>query len=367
MNFYDLVVVGGGPAGSSTAFHASKRGLKVLILEKKKVPRFKLCAGCISERISPYLPAGWEKLVLNRISSGVLGYAGTESFEVPAEEPIAYIIDRVEFDTFLLEKAQQEGAHLLQECEFFYLEKEGARYRISTSKGVFYADHLVGSDGFYSKVATLLGYKKKKFFKALEFFTEGALFHKVLIDIGIVKRGYAWIFPKGNNLSVGIACNGDYELTKTLKDYAEKRGIKNITKIYGWYIPYAESNEDVFYGKERILLTGDAANLTDPLLGEGIYYAFWSGKVAVDALVLSPSDPTGNYKTLLKDLVSELVYAGKIARLGYRFQKVAYRMAKKGALKTYYGLLKGNMSYKEIYVKGWLDFLKEFAYNYVWR
>lgn len=367
MDIYDLVVVGGGPAGSSTAYHASKRGLKVLILEKKKVPRFKLCAGCISKRISSYLPAGWEKLVLNRISSGVLGYAGNESFEVPAGEDIAYIIDRSEFDTFLLEKAQQEGTHLLQECEFFHLEKEGTRYRISTSKGVFCADYLVGSDGFYSKVANLLGYKKKKFFKALEFFTEGALSHKVLIDIGIVKRGYAWIFPKGGKMSVGIACNDDYNLIKALKDYAEKRGIKNITKVYGWYIPYAESSKDVFYGKERILLTGDAANLTDPLLGEGIYYAVWSGKVVVDALSFSPSNPTEKYKTLLKDLVSELVYAGKIAHLGYRFQKVAYGMAKKGVLNTYYGLLTGNMRYKELFLKGWLDFLKEFAYNYVWR
>ncbi|MGC8852911.1 MAG: geranylgeranyl reductase family protein, partial [Hydrogenobacter sp.] len=180
-------------------------------------------------------------------------------------------------------------------------------------------------------------------------------------------RGYAWIFPKGNKVSIGVACNGSYNLAKVLKDYAEKRGFKNITRVYGWYIPYAESSRDVFYGKERILLTGDAGNLTDPLLGEGIYYAVWSGKVAVDAIISSPSNPTENYKILLKDLVSELVYAGKIARLGYRFQKVAYKMAKKGALKTYYRLLTGNMSYKELFAKGLLDFLKEFAYNYVWR
>ncbi len=367
MNFYDLIVVGGGPAGSSTAYYASQKGLKVLVLEKKKVPRFKLCAGCISKRISSYLPPGWEKLVLNRISSGVLGYAGGESFEVPAEEDIAYIIDRSEFDAFLLEKAQGAGAHLLQECEFLHLDKEGERYRISTSKGTFYADYVVGADGFYSKVATSLGYRKNKFFKALEFFADGELSHKVLIDIGIVKRGYAWIFPKGNKVSIGVACNGSYNLAKVLKDYAEKRGFKNITRVYGWYIPYAESSRDVFYGKERILLTGDAGNLTDPLLGEGIYYAVWSGKVAVDAIISSPSNPTKNYKILLKDLVSELVYAGKIARLGYRFQKVAYKMAKKGALKTYYRLLTGNMSYKELFAKGLLDFLKELAYNYVWR
>ncbi|MCS7284145.1 MAG: geranylgeranyl reductase family protein [Hydrogenobacter thermophilus] len=370
---YDLVVVGGGPAGSSCAYHASKNGLKVLLLEKHKVPRFKLCAGCLSKRISSHLPDGWEKLVLNRIRGGVLGYSNKESFELLTDREIAYIVDRAEFDAFLLEKAQEEGVEVLQECEVLSIEANSGKCKVITSKGSFYADFLVGADGFYSTVAKALGYKKSKFFKSLEFFTFGDLVEKVIIDIGWVKRGYAWVFPKGDRLSVGIACREGGDLSKNLFEYAKTRGIKIDGRVYGWHIPYMERERDVFYGAGRVLLVGDAANLTDPLLGEGIYYAVLSGKLAVQAIAESPSEPLALYRELLKGLVSELVYAGKIASLGYRFQKVAYSMSKKGMLKHYYRLLTGELSYRELYIKGWFYFLKELVseyaniYNYLRR
>ncbi len=373
MRGYDVIVIGGGPAGSSAAYYASKNGLKVLILEKYKVPRFKLCAGCISKRIAPYLPEGWERFVLNRIKGGILGYGGREEFELSADEEVAYITDRVEFDTFLLEKAQGKGADFVDECEVLGFETEGGKYRVITSKGNFHADFIVGADGFYSKTAQALGYKKDKFFKALEFFTRGDLSEKVMIDIGLVRRGYAWIFPKGENLSVGTACTQRGDLKRVLTEYSRLKGVKPEGRMYGWYIPYIEKDGDVFYGKDRVLLVGDAANLTDPLLGEGIYYAVRSGKLAAQALAVSPSKPTEQYRKLLKDLVSELVYAGKIARLGYKFQKVAYTMSKKGILKSYYDLLLGKTSYKDLYRKGFVYFLRELVkeyasfYNYFWR
>lgn len=373
MRSYDVIVIGGGPAGSSAAYYTSKNGLKVLILEKCKVPRFKLCAGCISKRIAPYLPEGWERFVLNRIRGGILGYAGKEEFELLAEEDIAYITDRAEFDTFLLEKAQEKGADIIEECEVLGFETCGKRYRVTTSKGDLYTDFVIGADGFYSNTAKILGYRKSKFFKALEFFTRGDLDQKVMIDIGLVKRGYAWIFPKGENLSVGTACTQKGDLKRVLTEYSKLKGVKPEGRMYGWYIPYIEKEGDVFYGKDRVLLVGDAANLTDPLLGEGIYYAVWSGKLAAQALAVSPSKPTEQYRKLLKDLVSELVYAGKIARLGYKFQKVAYTMSKRGILKSYYDLLLGKTSYRDLYRKGLFYFLKELVkeyasfYNYLWR
>jgi len=137
MEHYDAIVVGGGPAGSSFAYHASKAGLRVLLIEKHKLPRFKLCAGCLSKRISSLLPEGWQKLVLNSIRGGILGYAGREEFFVPSEREIAYIIDRKDFDAFLFNKAKEAGADTLEECEFLGFEKEGAKYKVFTSKGVF--------------------------------------------------------------------------------------------------------------------------------------------------------------------------------------------------------------------------------------
>jgi len=72
---YDAVVIGGGPAGASTAYHLSKKGLKVLLVEKERLPRFKLCAGCLSARTLRLLPEGYERLLINRVRAGRLGYS----------------------------------------------------------------------------------------------------------------------------------------------------------------------------------------------------------------------------------------------------------------------------------------------------
>ncbi len=357
---YDVVVVGGGPAGSSCAFYLSQKGLKVLLLEKNKLPRFKLCAGCLSRRVEKLLPKGWEGLVLNRVNSGILGYMGNGGVETPSNETVAYIVDRPQFDASFARCAQEKGVQFLEETEFLSFEKSLGKYKVYTSRGAFFADFIVGADGFHSKVSKVLGFKKSKFFRALEFFTTGELKDKVIIDIGIVEKGYAWIFPKGHMLSVGLASAGKENLLSLLKAYAERRNLKYKTRVYGWHIPYAESEKDVHYGSERVLLVGDAANLADPLLGEGIYYAVLSGLLLSEAIEKEPSKAIKLYRNLLRDIVSELVYAGKIARVAYRFQRIAYSMGKGGFLRSYYGILKGERKYKNVYTKGWFYFLREF-------
>jgi len=66
-----------------------------------------------------------------------------------------------------------------------------------------------------------LGYKRRKFFKALEFFTQCPLEDKVIIDVGLLNRGYAWIFPKGELCSVGLLSDRDKDLIDILKNYAK--------------------------------------------------------------------------------------------------------------------------------------------------
>jgi len=127
-------------------------------LEKKKLPRFKLCGGCLSARVVSLLPEGWQGLVKAVIREGTLGYRGEESFSLSSEKPLAYIVDRAEFDYFLVQNAQQVGVELWQECELLGFE-ERERIKVYTSKGEVEADFLIGADRFYSKTADLLGYK----------------------------------------------------------------------------------------------------------------------------------------------------------------------------------------------------------------
>jgi geranylgeranyl reductase family protein len=351
MNF-DAVVVGAGPGGAFSAYWLAKNGLKVLLLEKKRLPRFKLCGGCLSARVVSLLPEGWQGLIKAAIREGTLGYRGEESFSLPSEKPLAYIVDRAEFDYFLVQKAQQVGVELWQECELLGFE-EGERIKVYTSKGEVEADFLIGADGFYSKTAYLLGYKKKKFFRSLEFQCLTNLKEGVRIDVGLVEKGYAWVFPT----NVGIASTGKENLLELLRDYSTKLGLKVEGKVYGWHIPYLENKKDFHAGRGRILLVGDASNSVDPLLGEGIYYALWGAKNAVRAILNCPNNPVEEYFRLSKPMIEELVYAGRIAKIAYRFQRFSYNWGKKGALKAYYRLLRGEERYKKLFFKAWLHLI----------
>ncbi len=358
---YDAVVVGGGPAGASTARFLSRMGARVLIVEKRKLPRFKLCAGCLSARLTPLLPEGWESEVLNTIKGGFLGFRGERFHEKSHTEPVAYIIDRASFDHFLVKSATESGAELWEETEFLGFES-GRTLRVRTNRGVVETDFLVGADGFYTRVGKELGYRKSKFFRSVEFWTEGDLQDRVVIDIGLVKRGYAWIFPNGDRVSVGLATTGRENTLSVLEEYvANHRLIRpvKVKGIKGWMIPFITSEREAQLGKGNVLLVGDAANLVDPLLGEGIYYGILGGKLLAEAIVESPTEALSAYRDKLRrEVIPELVYAGKVATLAYRFQRAAFSMAGGFTMERFLELLRGGTDYRELYIKGMPDFIK---------
>lgn len=362
MSKYDVVVVGSGPAGSSAARYLSQKGAKVLVIEKEKLPRFKLCGGALSSRIAPYLPEGFKGKVLNTINRGILGFRG-ERFVEKENSQMAYIIDRAEFDEFLVESSKAE---VWEETEFLGFSENG-KIEVQTSKGKVWADFLIGSDGFYSRVAKILGYKKTKFYRSIEFLCEGVMdFDSVIVELGLVERGYLWVFPKGEFLNVGIASTGKENLLKIVKDYLRKQKLISVDseeKPKGWFIPFAEGEKDLHLGRGRVLLVGDAGNFVDPLLGEGIYYAWLSGMKAAESIVQNPQNPLETYKNLVKPIGREFYYAGKIAKLAYRFQKVAYRMGAGTSLEHYTELLKGKTTYEELYKKGLFSFIKNLIFE----
>lgn len=352
---YDVVVVGGGPAGSSCARILAQKGARVLLLEKRKFPRAKPCGGCLSERIAPYLPKGWRSAVLGEVRGGILGYRG-EFTEREAGERIASLVDRSDFDLFLLKEAAKAGAHIREGVSFLGLEEKPLR--IHTPEGTFSADFLVGADGFYSRVRKHLGYPRRRYFRSLECSAGLSLKDKVVLELGVVSRGYLWIFPRGREASVGVATTGRENLLRVLREHLENHplfGRVNLQKPRGWMIPFVLKKEEAFLGRDRILLVGDAADLTDPLLGEGIFYAVRSGLMAGE--FLADGQPEDYRRAVLEEIIPELVYAGKIARLAYSFQGIAFRMGAGPAMERLFDLLKGTETFREIYRKGLPEFL----------
>jgi len=361
MEEFDAVVVGAGPSGSSAAKYLSEKGLKVLLLERKKLPRFKLCGGALSSRFSNYLPDDFKKKVLNTINRGYLGFKG-ERHKVKDKEEVAYIIDRADFDKFLALKAVERGAQLREETELLDFWEDKGKIILDTTKGKVSCDFLIGADGFHSKVSKILGFKKEKYYRSVELLAEGEMdFESVVIELGVVSRGYLWVFPKGDNLNVGVASTGKENLLRVVQDYLKNQKVVKIKKTYkpkSWFIPFAESPSELHTGRGRVLLVGDAGNFVDPLLGEGIYYGYLSGLFAGESIIQKPQNPEKIYREKVKGMAREFTYAGKIAKLAYRFQKVAHRMGGGTSLERYMEFLKGNTTYEELYKKGWFDFIK---------
>jgi geranylgeranyl reductase family protein len=302
---------------------------------------------------------------LNYIRGGVLGFRGSEFVEKLREEPVAYIIDRGSFDRFLTLRAVGRGAELWEGCSFEGFESSGGSFLVRTSKGSIRADFIVGADGFYSKTAKRLGLnEKRKMFRSVELIAEADLTDRVVIDTGLVKRGYAWIFPKGDGrVSVGVASTGRENLKGVLYDYMRNHGYlkpgRVVSSLKGWMIPFCEREEDLRLGRGRILLVGDSAGMVDPLLGEGIYYAVLGANLLADSILESPANPQPTYYRKVKGLIlPELVYAGKIAKIGYRFQRIAFRMGRGVSLDRFMNLLLGDTNYRRLYRRGWVEFIK---------
>lgn len=364
MNRYDVIVIGGGPAGAGASIELGPYA-KTLILEKAKYPRSKLCAGCISKRSIDSFPAFSIK---NSITGGILGYKGEKFVEKYSDE-CAVIVSREEFDYELIKKAQESGANLLQEVKVKHIEKTPTVYKVFTDKGVFEADYIIGADGYHSVARKSLCKKpSRNFFISMEVKVPKEHLkdfpdNKVLIDIGVVKRGYGWYFPQGEFVNVGIATAEKEDLLNIFKNYTKSHKMFNIDitkyKIRSWFIPFTKSQDKLTLGKERMLLTGDAADLVDPLLGEGIRYAYLSGSLAARAITLAKKDALSLYNRFVNNtILKDIVYAGKIASIVYNIQSLAFELSQDQALIMFFELLKGNKTYEDLYKWGWKEFIK---------
>jgi len=363
---YDVVIIGGGPAGAGASYELADAGAKVLVIEKAKYPRPKLCAGCISKRSVDLFPAFSIK---NSIKGGILGFKGQEFVEKVSDE-CAVIVDRKEFDHFLISKAQEKGAHLLEEITVKDIELTPTVRKLITDKGVFEADYVIGADGYHSVTRKSIACKSasRKFFIAMEVKVPKDMFKdfkedEVLIDIGVVKKGYGWYFPQGEFVNIGIATAEKEDLLNIFKAYTKNHKLFPIDiskyRIKSWFIPFISKAQELRLGRDRVFLTGDAGGIVDPLLGEGIRYAYLSGGLCARAIKLAKKDAHSLYERFVKNTILEdLVYAGKIASIVYNIQELSFKLSQDKALYMFFELLKGEKTYKDLYRWGWKELVK---------
>ena len=291
----DVLIVGGGPAGSSCARQLRRAGLDVLILDKSEFPRDKVCAGWITPQVVEELEIDTRDYeqgrVLQPIKSFITGMGERVAQPVHYEKIVSYGIRRCEFDNYLL---QRSGALLRLGESWQTMERVGARWLVN---GTIDAALVIGAGGHFCPVARFLGANLGKDERAIcaqeiefEMSDDQARHCGVEHDRPELYfcddlKGYGWCFRKGNFLNVGLGREGNKGLVEHV--HAFSRWLQSQGKVPAdaparfkghAYLLYTHAKRPVV--GEGVLIIGDAAGLAYPESGEGIRPAIESGLLA---------------------------------------------------------------------------------------
>lgn len=332
---FDVAVVGSGPAGATAALTLARRGLRVVLIEKETLPRYKTCGGGLVGRARALLPPGVERLIerscdhaeLHLLDANLHYRAARE----PPDPPVVAMTMRDRLDHALAMAAATAGAELRAPCRVTGVTHESGQVRLATDGGPIAAGFLIAADGATGSVARLAGWGDgRRLIPALEYevkVDDGTLerfARTARFDVGVVPFGYGWVFPKTAHLSVGVLTTrrGGIDLHRSLAEYLRVMGLApRALERHGYVIPIRPRAGPL--ARERVLLAGDAAGLADPVTAEGISLAARSGSLAAEAIVaagatgLDPARVRASYLAALKPVLAELRVARALARLLY--------------------------------------------------
>lgn len=311
---FDVLILGAGPAGAACAMVLAQTGLSVAILDKAAFPRDKTCGDALSidvinqlSTLSPVLAASFAEFTQKTSANGIRVFSPDRSYidiSIDIEGKCGHICKRLDFDNLLVQHLKQlSNIHLFENCAVKKIDQQPYFVALETEQGIFKGQILVGADGAYSVASKHLGTiktQRKHYSAGLRVYYEGVSFFNTthFIELHFLQEllpGYLWIFPlPDNKANVGlgmlssIVSKKKINLKETLQrllstDPSLKERFKNarpLENVKGYGLPLG-SKKRVISGA-RILLTGDAASLIDPLTGEGIGNAIRSGRIAGD-------------------------------------------------------------------------------------
>ncbi|MDY0152122.1 MAG: geranylgeranyl reductase family protein [Candidatus Cloacimonas sp.] len=299
---FEVIVIGGGPAGSAAAITLAKAGISVCIVDKAMFPRQKLCGGLLSLRskklFETIFGGVWNAAIVSR-SRGVSFFNRSQLMSSVQDYRDWALTDRTLFDSMLLQKAQKAGAEVITGIAVTSINED--QYIVSLADGrQLSSNYIVGCDGIYGiSVKTLhkQSFRSKQTSFCLEIdvplcqttycITEPEIY------FGYVRWGYGWIFPKGDKLTVGLGClmHKNADIVAAFKAFlVDRLGFMPELPLKGHHLVFR--NRHWLAGKGNVLLCGDAAGWVDPLTGEGIAYAMQSGNLAAKAIINVLSNTT---------------------------------------------------------------------------
>jgi len=317
MDACDVLIVGGGPAGSSCAWGLRGSGLDVAILDRQTFPRDKICGGWITPQVLSELsidPAEYGRdRVLQPITGFRTGWIGGPALDTGYNTTVSYGIRRREFDDYLLRRS---GARVVQGVALASLQREKDGWIVN---GQTKARLLVGAGGHFCPVAKLTGAKPPRENAVVAQEAEFEMDNRQQAGCRVRAdtpelyfcadiKGYGWCFRKHNFLNIGLGRMDQHRLSEHVAAFV--RFLKSAGRI-SFDVPAALlGHAYLLYGvSERkaaddgILLIGDAAGLAYKQSGEGIRPAIESGLLAAQAIAAAQGnysrESLGAYRSLL--------------------------------------------------------------------
>lgn len=297
MTEFDVVVVGGGPAGSMAAWYAAQGGARTIILEKDRDIGYPVrCGEAVSDAglrqfVEPepnWIAATISKIRMVSPNGTVIDTAG---------QALGYVLHRRIFDYDIANKAVQAGAQILTKAYVTGLlfdngKVSGVEYEYLGEKRTLAAKIVIGADGVESRVGRWAGLrtalKLRDTESCVQFSVANVDVDPERIDFYVghtyAPGGYLWVFPKGNGkANIGLGVVGTeakhYKAIDLLNRFMEKEfpNASTLTMICGG-VPVAKTLKK--YTADGIMLTGDAARMVNPMTGGGIISGMHGGKLA---------------------------------------------------------------------------------------
>ena len=300
MRQVDVLIVGGGPAGSTLAWALQDSGLTITILDKQTFPRDKVCAGWVTPAVMEELQINLDDYAQGRTLQPISGFRISQLGKKEVEthyhdKPVSYGIRRCEFDDYLL---QRSGAELILGQPFKSMVREDDHWLVN---GELKANLVIGAGGHFCPVARAVGAKLGRHEQVvaaqeIEFQMTTAQLQECQIDAEVPElfftpdlTGYGWVFRKGDYLNIGLGREDNHKLSDHVQDFCgflkQQGKIPTDTpeKFHGHaYLLYPHAIREVI--KDGVLLIGDAAGLAYPQSGEGIRPAVESALLAAQVI-----------------------------------------------------------------------------------
>lgn len=319
---YDILVVGAGPAGSSAAREAARRGAKVMLVDQRQRIGLPVqCAELVSRWVFRHASLASGSAV-QTIETMIAHLPGGPAREMKGP---GYMLDRSLFDKELAASAVLAGAEILTGTKALERSAKGVLTGRGGEKNWIQAKVIIGADGVHSTVAGWAKLPSLKQLVALQY--EVVLFEsRSHVDVFFhpdYKGGYAWFFPKGSTANAGIGVIPskapllpellDRFLTH-LKDSGKLLRVEIVSRT-GGSIPCEPRRQTVF---ENILLAGDAAGHAHPITGAGILNAViagqMAGKIAAEAVAAGDLGHLKTYETGWQEAFGKPLFYGASRR-----------------------------------------------------